>query len=147
MEEQQPSDDQQRLEEIINQLNFYKQRAELIQNQIEAMKNSLTELEALEDTLEAMKGGEGAETLVPVGAGSFIKVQLKDTDEVIMGIGAGVAMKKTLNDAKETIDEQKEELEGAISRLSENLKKITDIILKLSPQAEELYQKIRGSEG
>lgn len=147
MGEQQPSDDQQRLEEIINQLNFYQQQAELIQNQIEAMRSSLTELEILEDTLDAVKGKEGAETLVPVGAGSFIKAQLKDTDEVIMSIGAGVAMKKTLNDAKETIDEQKKELEDAIGKLSENLKKITEIVLKLSPQAEELYQKIRGSEG
>ena len=44
-------------------------------------------------------------------------------------------------------NEQKKELEDAIGKLSENLKKITEIILKLSPQAEELYQKIRGSEG
>ncbi|MBC7100901.1 prefoldin subunit alpha [Methanothermobacter tenebrarum] len=147
MEEQQPSDDQQRLEEIINQLSFYKEQAELIQNQIEVMRSSLTELEVLEDTLEAVEGNEGAEALVPVGAGSFIKAQLKDTDEVIMSIGAGVAMKKTLKDARKIIDEQKKELEDTIGKLSENLKKITEIVLKLSPQAEELYQKIRGSEG
>jgi len=147
MEDQQPTDDQQRLEEIINQLNFYQEQAELIQAQIESLRGSLSELEVLEDTLESVKGKEGAETLVPVGAGSFIKAKLKDTDEVIMSIGAGVAMKKPLKDAREIIDQQKKELEEAIGKMSENLKKITEIVLRLSPQAEELYQKIRGSEG
>jgi len=146
MEDQQPTDDQQRLEEIINQLNFYQEQAELIQSQIESLKGSLGELEILKDTLESVKGKEGTETLVPVGAGSFIKARLKDTDEVIMSIGAGVAMKKTIEDARETINQQKNELEDAIGKMSENLKKITEIVLRLSPEAEELYQKIRGSE-
>ena len=38
----------------------------------------------------------------PVGAGSFIKGELKNTDEVIVSIGSGIAVKKDVDGARET---------------------------------------------
>lgn len=139
-------EDKKRLEEIMNELNLYQSQADLIQQQIEAVKASLSELEILENTLQNIKEGEGLEALVPVGAGSFIKAELKNTDEVIMSVGAGVAIKKRFEDASQSINTQKEDLNKALNRMLENLQKLSDIIVKLSPQAEELMQKVRGSE-
>jgi len=139
-------EDQQKLEEIVNQLNIYQSQAELIQQQMEAVRATISELEILENTLKDIQGKEGSETLVPVGAGSFIKAELKETSEVIMSVGAGVAIKKNFEDAMKTIDSQKKELEATLQRMGENLRKITDIIIKLSPQAEELLKRVRGSE-
>lgn len=139
-------EDQQKLEEIVNQLNIYQSQAELIQQQMEAVRATISELEILENTLKDIQGKEGSETLVPVGAGSFIKAELKETSEVIMSVGAGVAIKKNFEEAMKTIDSQKKELEATLQKMGENLRKITDIILKLSPQAEELLKRVRGSE-
>ncbi|MDI9618007.1 prefoldin subunit alpha [Methanothermobacter sp.] len=139
-------EDQQKLEEIVNQLNIYQSQAELIQQQMEAVRATISELEILENTLKDIQGKDGSETLVPVGAGSFIKAELKETSEVIMSVGAGVAIKKNFEDAMKTIDSQKKELEATLQKMGENLRKITDIILKLSPQAEELLKRVRGSE-
>lgn len=139
-------EDQQKLEEIVNQLNIYQSQAELIQQQMEAVRATISELEILENTLRDIQEKDGSETLVPVGAGSFIKAELKETSEVIMSVGAGVAIKKNFEDAMKTIDSQKKELEATLQKMGENLRKITDIILKLSPQAEELLKRVRGSE-
>ncbi|WP_321211461.1 prefoldin subunit alpha [Methanothermobacter sp. DP] len=139
-------EDQQKLEEIVNQLNIYQSQAELIQQQMEAVRATISELEILENTLKDIQGKDGSETLVPVGAGSFIKAELKETSEVIMSVGAGVAIKKNFEEAMKTIDSQKKELEATLQKMGENLRKITDIILKLSPQAEELLKRVRGSE-
>lgn len=139
-------EDQQKLEEIVNQLNIYQSQAELIQQQMEAVRATISELEILENTLNDIQGKDGSETLVPVGAGSFIKAELKETSEVIMSVGAGVAIKKNFEEAMKTIDSQKKELEATLQKMGENLRKITDIILKLSPQAEELLKRVRGSE-
>ncbi|MCK9152459.1 prefoldin subunit alpha [Methanobacterium alcaliphilum] len=139
-------EDQQRLEEMVNELNLYQNQADLIQQQIETVRASINELEILEGTLESVKDGKDLETLVPVGAGSFLTAELKNTDEIIMSVGAGVAIKKTLGEAQETISTQKEELQKTMDQMAGNLQKITDIIVKLSPQAEELLQKVRGSE-
>lgn len=141
-----PMEDRKKLEQLVNQLNAYQQQAEVLQQQMEGLNVTITELTIAEETLAAIKGKDNAETLVPIGAGSFLITELKNTDEVIVGFGAGVAAKKKIGDAEESIAEQKKELEGVMKNMTENLQKITDFIVKKSPEAEALLQKVEAGE-
>ncbi|MDZ4172360.1 MAG: prefoldin subunit alpha [Methanobacteriaceae archaeon] len=138
-------EDQQRLEALVNELNQYQNQADLIQQQMETVKASLGELEILDNTLEAIKEGKDLETLVPLGAGSFINAEIKNTEEVIMSVGAGVAITKKVEEAQETVSNQKNEMKQTMEKMAQNLQQLSDIIVKLSPQAEELLQKVKGS--
>jgi prefoldin alpha subunit len=138
-------EDQQRLEALVNELNQYQSQADLIQQQMETVKASLGELEILDNTLEAIKEGKDLETLVPLGAGSFINAEIKNTEEVIMSVGAGVAITKKVEEAQETVSNQKNEMKQTMEKMAQNLQQLSDIIVKLSPQAEELLQKVKGS--
>ena len=89
-------EDQQKLNELINEINAYNQQADLIRQQIELIQSSISEVDALSNTLDDLNGEKAVEAFVPVGAGSFIKGELKDTDEIIISIGAGYAIKKML---------------------------------------------------
>lgn len=137
-------EDRQKLEALVNELNTYQGQAEVLQQQIESLNATLTELTVALDTLDTVKGEENKETLVPIGAGSFLITELKNTDEVIIGLGAGVAAKKKIDDAKDTITEQRKELEDLRNKLTSDLQKITEYIMKRSPEAEELMQKVEG---
>jgi prefoldin alpha subunit len=141
-----PMEDRKKLEQLVNQLNAYQQQAEVLQQQMEGLNVTITELTIAEETLAAIKGKDNAETLVPIGAGSFLITELKNTDEVIVGFGAGVAAKKKIGDAEESIAEQKKELEGVMKNMTDNLQKITDFIVKKSPEAEALLQKVEAGE-
>jgi len=137
-------EDRQRLEALMNELNTYQGQAEVLQQQIETLNATITELQIAMDTLETVKGQDNKETLVPIGAGSFLITELKNTEEVIIGLGAGVAVKKTVVDAKATIAEQKKELEELKDKMASDLHKITQYIMQRSPEAEELMQKVEG---
>ncbi len=137
-------EDRQRLEALVNELNTYQGQAEVLQQQIDTLNATITELQVAMDTLETVKGEDNKETLVPIGAGSFLITELKNTEEVIIGLGAGVAVKKTVDDAKETIAEQKKELEELKDKMASDLQKITEYIMQRSPEAEELMQKVEG---
>ena len=137
-------EDRQRLEALVNELNAYQGQAEVLQQQIETLNATITELSVAMDTLGTVKGEENKETLVPIGAGSFLITELKNTDEVIIGLGAGVAVKKKIDDAKDTITEQRTELEELREKMSVDLQKITEYIMQRSPEAEELMQKVEG---
>ena len=139
-------EDHQRLEEMVNELNMYKAQAELLQQQVEAIQASLTEIEILELTLEDIKDKKSLETMVPVGAGSFMNAEIKKTDEVIMSVGAGVAIKKSAEEAKKTLASQKDELNDSLDKMMSNLQKISQIVAQLSPQAEELMKKVQASQ-
>ncbi|MDL2246455.1 prefoldin subunit alpha [Methanobrevibacter sp. OttesenSCG-928-K11] len=136
-------EDQQRLEEMVNEINMYNQQAELIQQQIEMIRSSLTEVEVLDSTLEDLKEKDSVEAFIPIGAGSFMKGEINKTDEVIMSVGSGVAISKNLEGAKETLSTQKKELEDNLDKMLANLQQVSDILGKLSPQAEQLANKLQ----
>jgi prefoldin alpha subunit len=123
---------------------MYKSQADLLNQQIEGLKVSISELTIALETLEEVEGKGEMETFVPIGAGSFLITEIKNTDEVIVGLGAGAAVKKKISDAQESIKAQKEELEGLMNKMTGDLQKITDFIMQKSPEAEELIQKLEG---
>ena len=138
-------EDQQRLNSLLNEINAYRQQAELIQQQIELIQASMAEIDALSNTLDDIEGQESVEAFVPVGAGSFIKGELKSTDEIIVSIGSGLAVKKDADGAREIIAGQKEDLKDSLDKMLANLQQCTDIVGSLQAQAEQIAAAAQGN--
>ncbi|MEE1129332.1 MAG: prefoldin subunit alpha [Methanobrevibacter sp.] len=138
-------EDQQRLNNLLNEINAYRQQAELIQHQIELIQASIAEVDALSNTLDDIEGKDSVEAFVPVGAGSFIKGELKSTDEIIVSIGSGIAVKKDADGAREIIAGQKEDLKDSLDKMLANLQQVTDIVGNLQAQAEQLAAAAQGN--
>ncbi len=139
-------EDRQRLEQMVNEINMYQGQLDVLKQQVESVNASIAELISAEETLEAVKGKEGTETFVPVGAGSFLIAEIKNTDQVIMGLGAGAAAKKNIDEAKENISSQRKELEQLVDKMSGDIQKLTEFIMRKSPEAEALLQKVESEE-
>ena len=139
-------EDRQRLEQMVNEINMYQDQLDVLNKQMESVKLSLNELNSAEETLNSIEDKKGTETFVPIGAGSFIVAELKNTDEVVVGLGAGVAVKKGINEAKEDVASQKKELEDLINRMNTDIQKLTDFIMTKSPEAEALLKKLETQE-
>ncbi|MBE6490840.1 MAG: prefoldin subunit alpha [Methanobrevibacter sp.] len=137
-------EDQQRLNSLLNEINAYRQQAELIQQQIEMIQASIAEVDSLFSTLEDIEGKESVEAFVPVGAGSFIKGELKSTDEIIVSIGSGLALKKDADGAREILTGQKEDLKDSLDKMLANLQQCTDIVGSLQAQAEQIAAAAQG---
>ncbi|MBR4571138.1 prefoldin subunit alpha [Methanobrevibacter sp.] len=138
-------EDQQRLNSLLNEINAYRQQADLIQQQIEMIQASIAEVDSLFNTLEDIEGKESIEAFVPVGAGSFIKGELKSTDEIIVSIGSGYAVKKDADGAREILAGQKEDLKDSLDKMLANLQQCTDIVGSLQAQAEQIAAAAQGN--
>ena len=138
-------EDQQRLNSLLNEMNAYRQQAELIQQQIEMIRASMGEIDALFATLEEIEDKESVEAFVPVGSGSFIKGELKSTDEIIVSIGAGLAVKKDADGAREILEGQKESLKDSLDKMLANLQQCSDIMGSLQAQAEQIAAAAQGN--
>jgi prefoldin alpha subunit len=139
-------EDRKRLEAMVNEINMYQGQADVLNQQIESVKATISDLNTATETLETIKDKKDAETLVPIGAGSFIITEIKNTDEVIVGLGAGVAVKKKIDSAQESVKDQKKDLEALLNKMMDDLKKLTDVIVRKTPEAEALIQKLEGTE-
>ena len=138
-------EDQQKLNELVNEMNVYNQQAELIRQQIELIQSSIAEVDALTNTLDDLNGDKSVEAFVPVGAGSFIKGELKSTDEIIVSIGSGLAVKKDAEGAREILTGQKTELKDSLDKMLANLQQCTDIVGSLEAQANQIAAAAQGN--
>lgn len=133
-------DDRQKLEQMVTELNQLQQQGETIAQQIEQLNVSLKDIQTAEEAVKGIEGAVGKETLIPIGAGCFITAELKSED-VLVGVGADVAIKKTREETVETLEKDKEEVQKLISSLTEQLEKINDYIAQKRPEAERLMQQ------
>ena len=133
-------EDRQRLEQLAAEIQELQQRGEVITQQIEQLNATYQNLQVTEETIKGLEGSVGKEILIPLPAGCYVKAELKSED-VIVGLGANVAVGKTNEETLETIEKDKTEVQELINTLTEQLQKINKSIEDRRPEAEMLMQK------
>ena len=133
-------EDRQKLEQMVNEINQLQQQGETITQQIEQLNISLNDVRTAQEAVKGIKGAVGKETLIPVGAGCFITTELKSED-IIVGVGSDVAIKRSREETEETLKKDQEEVENLIKTLTEQLQKINDYITQKRPEVERLMKE------
>ncbi len=133
-------EDRQKLEQMVNELNQLQQQGETISQQIEQLNVSLTDVRSAIEAVKGIEGATGKETLIPIGAGCFITTELKSED-IIVGVGSDVAIKRSREETVETLKKDQEEVENLIKTLTEQLQKINDYITQRRPEVEQLMKE------
>ena len=121
-------DDRQRLEQMVTELNQLQQQGETIAQQIEQLNVSFKDIQTAEEAVKGIEGAVGKETLIPIGAGCFITAELKSED-VLVGVGSDVAIKRSREETAETLAKDKEEVQIPF----EDVLKIGDKIIVKDP--------------
>jgi prefoldin alpha subunit len=94
----------------------------LLQSRLDIVRAAINEVTLAHNTLEGVKKLQNGEsTLVPVGAGSYVRMRLEDSKKLIMGIGAGVAVEKDVESSVTELKERLQELDKARTSLQQQL--------------------------
>lgn len=108
------------------------------------MNSALAELKVSNLTLEGLeKEKKGAQLFVPVGGGSYVKAKLETTKKVVVGIGADVAVEKSLKDAKEELNKRIAELDKTREALGQQFNQVVNRIQENRTKMEEISVKLR----
>lgn len=123
--------------ETLQEFELQKAQIKTLTENLELMEVSINELQNVKEGLNALKDAkEGSEILVPMGADSFVTAEVKDTKNVIIGLGAGIA-------AKKSIDEATKDIEGRIMGLEEIKKKSTNKLEQAAKKYEEIAPRVQ----
>ena len=126
------------------ELRFFEQTAETIQSRINMVNAVITDLTYASIALEGLeKEKENSELLVPIGSNSYIKAKLEDPDKIIVGMGAGVSVEKTLQEAKEIVKNRHENLEKTRLSLQQQLAQVAEKINEGREKFESLMAELR----
>jgi prefoldin alpha subunit len=126
------------------QLRYFEQTAETLQQRLSMLNAALSDLSYANMTLEGIeKEKENAEMLVPIGGGSYINVKLANPEKVIVGMGAGVNIEKTLPEAKSIVKQRIEELQKTQISAQQQLSQIAERITQDRNRMESLLSGLR----
>ena len=116
---------EEELRKLSIEMRYLEQTAQTLQQRISMVNAALTDINYANMTLDGIeKEKENSELLVPIGGSSYVKVKLADPNKVIIGMGAGVSIEKTLPEAKTTLKERLDELEKTLQSAQQQFSQV-----------------------
>jgi prefoldin alpha subunit len=122
---------------------------EYLKGQIEALQEGINLIDAsiiqIETTILSLNGvgllKKDNEILLPVGSDSFLSATITDTKNAIVGIGAEVAIKKTISESITELEGRKNELEKLRKERTLALEQAVGTAQELAPKLQEIISK------
>jgi prefoldin alpha subunit len=136
--------DEEHVRRLLMQIESGKRQMEQLNRQAQLMESAMAELNSTVDALNTLKGLKpGVEVLVQVGAGSYVRAALKDTENVLVGVGAEMSVEKGIPDAVEALESRKKQLNDSYSSVQKTIGEIAIKLGELNAQAEHMMGQER----
>ncbi len=135
---------EEELRKLSVEMRYLEQTAETLQQRIGMVNAAVSDLTFASMTLDGIvTEKENAELLVPIGGNAYIKAKLADTNTVIVGMGAGVSVEKTLAEAKVTLKERLDELVKTMNAAQQQFNQVAERINSGRGRLEALLSSAR----
>ena len=117
------------------QFQVLNERLQSLQEQHNALESYLAEMNSLVSNIDEInKSKKPAKILIPVGSNIFAPAKIEDQDKFLVGIGAGVLIKKSHEQTSQDIKHQAVEFVEIINKVEEEIKNTSTIIQKLQTE-------------
>ena len=141
------ADDEEYIRGTIVELRVLEGSVNLIQSRLNIIDNAIDEISIANTSLEGIKNSsKDSEILVPAGASSFVRATLSDVKKVIMGVGAGVSIEKTIENSITDLKNRQDELGKIKSSLQTQLgQALKDLDSKRNEVSEVIRKRESGA--
>jgi prefoldin alpha subunit len=138
---------EEELRRLSMEMRYLEQTADALQQRISMVNAALTDINYANMTLDGIEQEkENSEMLIPIGGSSYVKVKLADTNKVIIGMGSGVSVEKTLPEAKVTLKERLDELEKTMHSAQQQFSQVAERINSGRSRLESMLSTREGKQ-
>lgn len=132
--------DDNELRQAYAAMESYKERVEALSRQIQVLRMSLDEVNLAAGALTAFKDAkEGDEIMVPIGAQSLITVKVTSNKNAVVGVGAGISVEKSAEDAIAYMEANGAEITEALKKTTSVLSEAQQALSTLSQAVQQEY--------
>ncbi|GEM_PF-2454284 len=118
-------------------MKYIEEQAGAIQQQLILLERSIQEIDITRNTLGIMKKhGVTSDSLFPLGSGIFADGTLKKADKILMDVGAGVMVEKTIEEAIKFLNEREE-------ILKRNFAEYQTVLGNMQQSYQEMGQRVQ----
>src|SRR5215472_12999861 len=120
-----PRNVDEEMRQLLVEIRMLEGTARVLSSRLDIVTGALSETQTAKATLEGTKGfGKDAHMLIPIGSGSFVKAKLEDSEHIIIGVGAGVCLEKTVDDSIKDLNLRASELDKARINVTQQLNQV-----------------------
>jgi prefoldin alpha subunit len=131
---------EEELQQSIRTLELYRAQLEGFDQQYEFLARTMNEHNRAKETMKAYEDQkEGSETLIPIGASSFLFAKVFAPDRAMVGIGADVVVDANIDEAITKIEHRIKEVEEAMKSLSERYQEVAGKAAELTTKIQNAY--------
>ena len=135
---------EQELRVLLSQLQQSEAEARAYEQQMELVSFTINEIDNAVVAVEALsKPDIGKETLIPIGANSFVYGTIPQTNRVIIGLGANVSAEVDVADAVSYLNERKKKLTDMQGQFAARLNQIGSQIYSLQSQLQAVQSQLQ----
>lgn len=116
-----------------SRLDALTKQVDLISSKIVEVVSTISSIEDLEKNQENI--------LFRLGSETYTHGKVTDKNKLLVEIGAGIVLEKSIEESKQTLNKRREEMENALREIQTNISKISNAMNKLTPEINELIQK------
>lgn len=118
------------------ELHMLNAQAQFIAEQLDNVDSTIMETEYLKNSLDEIKQlNKNSEILAPFSAGIFLKANLKENDKLLVNVGKGVVVEKSVEETKSLLSDR-------INEMSEMREKLTQQLQLIEKRLIELEDKV-----
>jgi len=139
--------DEELVRQLATEIRLLEGSVSALQSRLEIVRGAINEVTLAHATLTGLATmQDGDETLVPAGAGSYIRMKLADSKKLVMGVGAGAAIEKDVPKSLEELKGRMDELDQARNSIQQQLDQTLSRYQQDREALEELLRSRSGTQ-
>jgi len=123
-------------QELLFKLSMFEEQIKNLQQQLQAVEESITDMRSLNLGLDEIGKSAGKEVLAPLGRGIFVETKLI-SDSLTVDVGGRNFVKKSVPETKEIIDRQIGKLIEISEEINEKIEEINEELTQTIMEAQE----------
>lgn len=122
------------LQEKVVAYRLLESRLEGLLKQRQAVASKLIEIDTTLSSIDEIEKSE--DVLFPIGAEAYAFGKVTDKKKMIVEVGANVAIEKTIEGAKEVMNERKKDITAALNDIQEDVDKTSSMLEQLATEIQ-----------
>jgi len=128
------------LQKKIIQFQILDTNLKVFQERVKVLADRIDDLQKTKTAIDNLKVSKTTKAMIPLGSGNFVFGSIDDGENIIVGAGAGVAIKKKKEEAIEILESRIGELENSLRALTGQSQIIVEQLEKLQSEIEKLQK-------
>jgi len=132
---------EQEVQQKYMEMQMVQMQMQQVGQQVQALEAQANEMDVVNQALEEFSRSEiDSDMFVTLTPGLFVKAQLKQTDKVLLNVGGGAVVEKTIPEAQNIVSTQGGELRKLQEELSGQMKKLGERAQQVQLELQKLVK-------